>query len=822
MNYTLCLWPFPNVYNKSMRDWSLNCATSSTATGDPLSLTLAADMRLCKPDYLNDHIWEVEIGGGEPASVAVRTTYGLRARTMRLFYRFTEAGKTVTNPAAFQRAPRLRRFYPNFLWLDFVPVAGLEATAEYWVPESHALAGRLTLVNRGTAARKLDLELCGALTPLDGKSLSFSQQQMVNVLAGRTGGLMPVVFMTAGPGLGPGPHPSLAVKLDFEPGQTRSLVWCIAAESTVDASFELARKTAARPWDAERARIELMDARDTLEIHTGDPDWDAALAFSQKQALGCFFAASDHLPHPSLVSSRQPDGGYSHSGTGMDHPAGWNGQSAFEAYYAASLLPMAYELRRGLVENFLSVQAEDGSIDGKPGLSGQRAKYLAAPLLAGIAWDVYQNTQDDAFLQSAFPRLFKFFEKWFAPDHDHDGDGIPAWDHVLQTGFEDHPLFDTWHPWSEGLPISTLFDPELDAFLYGEATALIRMAEKLERAPEIGLLHERAAVLRASVEAGWNNDEAIYCYRDRLTELCTPGKLIARHKGSGDMRPRKAMFDQPVRLLVDVHTEEPGLRHPTIEISGLGVEPPTEDTERRQRETLGEAEFQWRAGGLTAVTRQVYCKIVHIKATGLEPGDRLVVSTVDSTEQDITLFTPLWAHIPEAHRAESLVRGAVFDNQRFERSFGLRTLAASPDPKADGTAAAVHMFWNQLIGEGLLSYGDRFEAARLTEKLMRAAIHCLKQSRAFYERYHADTGNGIGERGALMGLAPVGLFLQVLGVNILSPSSVRLEGGNPFAWPVTLLYKGLKVVRGVEDTEVVFPNGQAVRINGPETCLVSQ
>ena len=77
-----------------MRDWNLR-------PGDPLSLTLAADFRLSKPDYVNDHIWELEIGGGEPAALAIRTTYGLRARAMRLFYRFGELGKTITNPAEF-------------------------------------------------------------------------------------------------------------------------------------------------------------------------------------------------------------------------------------------------------------------------------------------------------------------------------------------------------------------------------------------------------------------------------------------------------------------------------------------------------------------------------------------------------------------------------------------------------------------------------------------------------------------------------------------------------------------------------------------------
>ena len=120
-----------------MRDWNLR-------PGDPLSLTLAADFRLSKPDYVNDQIWELEIGTGEPTALAVRTTFGLRARAMRLFYCFGELGKTISNPAEFSSSPYLRRFYPNFLWLEFSPFEGLDITAEYWVPESHALAGRLT------------------------------------------------------------------------------------------------------------------------------------------------------------------------------------------------------------------------------------------------------------------------------------------------------------------------------------------------------------------------------------------------------------------------------------------------------------------------------------------------------------------------------------------------------------------------------------------------------------------------------------------------------------------------------------------------------
>ena len=98
-----------------MRDWSLHL-------GDPLYLSLAADARLCKPDYLNDHIWEVELGAADPAFVSLYTTFGLRARSMRLYLRFTENNVSVTDPNTFIAKPSLRRFYPNFLTLDFVPL----------------------------------------------------------------------------------------------------------------------------------------------------------------------------------------------------------------------------------------------------------------------------------------------------------------------------------------------------------------------------------------------------------------------------------------------------------------------------------------------------------------------------------------------------------------------------------------------------------------------------------------------------------------------------------------------------------------------------
>jgi hypothetical protein len=210
-----------------------------------------------------------------------------------------------------------------------------------------------------------------------------------------------------------------------------------------------------------------------------------------------------------------------------------------------------------------------------------------------------------------------------------------------------------------------------------------------------------------------------------------------------------------------------------------------------------------------------------VDVIGLDAKDKIIIKTVDLTAQDHTLFLPLWAGLPDQQRAQTLIGRALLDATRFDKPFGIPACASCPDPEADSVCSSVHLPWNHLIGEGLLVYGFHTEAARLTEHIMAAVIKNLKKNRAFYQHYHADTGAGIGERNALTGLAPLGLFLQTLGVTILSGTSVRLEGKNPFPWPVTIQYRGMTIQRGTNATEVTFLNGKSVTVTNPAACVVS-
>jgi hypothetical protein len=792
-----------------MRDWSLR-------PGDPLHLALAADARLCQPDYVDDHIWEVELGSNDPerSAIGLYTTYGLRARSMRIFLRFSEGGVTTTDPNTFAGKPTLRRFFPNFLTLDFVPFENLNTSVDFWVPDSHAATGRITFTNNSTAVRQIQLEVCAVLAPLDGQSIIPTQQQLVNILAGQTSGIAPVVFVTGGPKHGPGPHASLLLDLELGPGATRTLAFAEAALDTIPAGFDLARKTTARTWDAERSRIEMLAASQTLDIRTGDPDWDAALAFSQKAAHSLFFNSNNHLPYPSFVQTRQSDNGFSRKGDGLDHPPAWNGQFALDAYYLSNVLAAVPQVTKNLLLNFLATQDEDGEVDGKPGLGGQRGMFLCMPILAGMAWRYFQVTEDVDFLNEAYPKLVRFFWSWFSGQHDRDRDGLPEWDHILQTGFEDNPLFDVWHPWSQGLDVSFVHSPALESMLYREAQILAKIARQLGKPEEeTTIITAQAEKIKASIEAAWNPRSSFYSYRDRETEEVSVGKVIAKRRGNGSMRP-KFESETPVRLLVEIQTKSPAAKRPEVEIAEFFTK------SKGEVEVIAGHQFQWRTGGLVVTTQNVFTRVGRVSVTGLEENDKINVKIIDTTGEDITLALPLWAGALEKQRAHALVGRNMMSAERFDRPFGLPSLPSVPDKEAEVVSMSVSLPWNTLIAEGLLTYGFHAEATRLTAHLMNAVIYNLKQSRAFFQRYHAEKGNGIGERNSLTGFAPVGLFMQALGVSILSGSRVRLEGRNLFPWTVTIKYKGLTIVRASEQTTVTFANGESIIVKEVAPCIV--
>ncbi|KAA3644991.1 MAG: hypothetical protein DWQ07_16450 [Chloroflexi bacterium] len=790
-----------------MREWNL-------ASGDPLALTLSADARLSEPDYVNDQIWELLLGQGEPAAVLLQTTYGLRARNMRMFPRFIEGDEEREDPRQFEIQPVVKSFYPNFLEIEFSPFTGLGVSAKTWVPDSYSIAGQLRLFNNGVTPRSFRLEWVALLAPAgDGRPMTPRKLEAVSVLTGKTENLEPVVFMTGGPQATTSPYSSLDHQIELRPGQTRQLTWVQAASPDVEESFAKARQIATRNWTAEQARIEMLAATQ-LNIQTGDADWDAALAFGQKEALRLLLPGSDELPNKSFVITRQPQNGFSPRRDGSDYGHSWNGQSALDAWYLAGLLlPGEVEIVKGWLYNFIAVQREDGRIDWKPGLAGQRGRMQAFPLLAELAWRVYQSTEDTAFLNNIFQPLLDYLQVWFTERQDRDGDGLPEWDNPIQSGFEDNPSFAPWHIWAQGADARYFESPALCVLLHNECQRLMQIADVLQRPEPVTGLEALADNLRSAVDTSWNARTHSYHYWDRETHASQIGKSLGKRKGSGEIAINKK-FDEPVRLLMRVESQSES----TIQVRAFvhGTRPDGKSIVQRTRR----GEFQWYLGRSVATSEQVYAEVERIQFDGVGPQDKVTVRTVDYRNKDITLLTPLWAGIPDAELADKVIQHNLRNQKSYWQPFGLAATASPPKAEDASIAGAVWLPWNVIVAQGLLRYGKQAEAAQLFERLMDGIIQNLKRESAFRANLGAVDGKALGERNALQGLPPLSLFLEVLGIRIISPWRVMVRGLNPFPWPVRLGYRGLIVECNIGETVLTFPDGQSLVVDDERPYMV--
>ena len=790
-----------------MRTWNLK-------NGDPLALTLAADARLNPTSYADDQIWELNLGKSDPPALSAQTTYGLRARAMHILPRFSLGDQSATDPASFHKEPRVLQFYANYLRIGFAPFQGLDVIGEFWVPASQVIAGRLLIANQAGQARQLRVDLVALLTPIEGERMTPVELQAAPALAGRTAGLAPVLFMTGGPQAVGSPYPALSLQFELPAGESKNLTWVHAALSDVQESFKTARETAARPWEAEIARLELLNSGQ-VEVLTGDPDWDAAFAFSQAAAYQLIVGPGEQLPAASFVLARQPDQGYSPSGDGADYDHLWNGQPPLEAYHLVQLLlPASTDLAQGLVRNFLATRLEDSSLDWKPGLAGQRSRLLATPILASLAWDIYQVSQDRQFLAEAFDPLMGYFHAWFDQNHDRDGDGIPEWDHPMQAGYEDHPVFSRWHDWAQGVDISTAESPSLCAFLYRECESLIRMAIELDQAEPLPALRSLKDHLCTVLESAWDTETSSYRYWDRDTNYPTQGDKLATRAGPGIVQIERS-FAHPVRLLIRLEVEEGTIPYPEFFIHGVGA------SGQHTVERLDIAELIWYLGRGSVTSGRVYSYLERIEIRNLRPGDRVSLYSVGYDLLDHTLLSPLWAGAPAAECAARMVSETITNPQRFWRPYGLPACPTPPESADPLVCQRVYLPWNALVIEGLLAYGFRSEAAMLVEGIMSAVIRNLRERGAFYQWYDAESGQGLGERNELSGIAPLGTFLHTLGLGLVSSRRILVLGSNPFRWPVTVKYRGTTILCQKDKTVITFPDGQSVTVSGPEPKIVS-
>lgn len=780
----------------------------------PYALQIGADARLSQTDYLDDQSWELSLGLADTPALVLQSQYGGRVGLASLVPMWQHEGRMIYQAQTYAKPPIVTAFAAGYLQAQAKLIPELDLTAEYWVMESHAVGGRFTVTNVGPQEERLHVDLFGHVGARR-KDIPLAIITLVDethaLSMGRLPGLEPVVVLeNAQVTLTPGSKasPKIGVDLIIQPGETVYVRWVHSGLSKLNASLERAQFWLGQDWDQAVEQIASL-AQTIPTVETGDSEHDATIAFSYMHLMQSFMRPTTHLPYTSFIASRNPPRGFSRRGDGTDYERGWQGQSAQMAYLIAlAAAPIDAELAHGIVRNFISVQQENGWVDMQPGLGGQQQGLLCPPFLARMAWEVYQYTQDETFLNTVFHGLLDFFNRWSEADVDTDGNIVPEWQDERQTGYTFWPTFGAGQAWAQNVDISSVESPDLVAYMLSEAVSLQLIAEKLG---DVGAyeLSQRVIGLREHLQTLWDNDAGRYTYVDHNKGKPSKAVTILDKARADEEQIIALKLATPARVIVRVAGGTSKVPKATLHLEGL-------DSDGNSiTETVTADEFAWGYGSGSFTSTHLYAQVDRIKFDGLSRVYRISATTVDLTRLDINGVVPIWVPGLTQEFAERLMQ-LITDDLHFLRPSGLTIVSAQDvnfDPSSARGGGGTWAFWTTLIGEGLLNAGYVQEATIVLKRLLETQTEVLKRQKRFAEFYHSDEPIGLGEDGYLSGIVPLHLLMRVLGVRIVNNKTVWTGGAFTWGTPVTVSQNGMTISRSESGTTVTFASGHIVKLD---------
>jgi hypothetical protein len=809
---------------KTLRRWKLD-------HDHPYCTTIAADARLATTRYADDQSWELSLGAGESTALALQTHYGGRAGLVSIVPLWQHEGRVVHQYQAYAVPPMITAFAPGYLRVQASLNLQLAVQIEYWVMDSNAVGAKITLSNAHDRETEVTLDLLGVVGLNNREQkiaiIPLEPDEQLGMALGKIGNLEPVVRLEgAASTVAAGASTNKLTRKVSIGGRKKAVIrWVHAGLSTWKESARVALKWLEQDWAVAFGRIEAA-GESIPQIETGDEATDVVLAFATQQLVQGFVNPPPALPFKMAAPMRVPERGFSLSGDGSDMDRAWGGTSVQHIYLAAtSISPVNAELAQGLIRNYLATQKPDGWIDWKPGQPAlpTAQPILCPPILARTAWTVFQYTEDATFLRECLPKLMRFFNRWLSLDRDVGDDGLPEWQMEAQMGYSFLPTFGAWQPWGQGADINTVDSPDLFAYLLSEARSLHEIAYFLQDEQAQADIKPRIERLTLALESLWNPDLGRYAYRDRDTHLTQPGQMLFSEARGLEIIPVAAELNQAARILLRV-------RGGTDTPPGASFILEGADTNGNSiTEVIDSGELTWVRGQGVATSNHTFTHLDQVKTERLSRVYTVDVLTVDTTLEDLTQYLPLWSGGISPERAQALMT-RLTDPGVFWRTNGLPMCAASDpnyDPSNANGCGGIWPYWNTLIAEALIEHGAIAQATDLYKRLVHVQAETLRTHKGFREFYHAEAPEGLGER-RLSGIPSLHLLLRVLGVRIISPTTVWT--GGPFHWgsPVKITQHGVTVERSAAHTTITFPgadsitieNGKMRQITAPPTSAI--
>ncbi len=777
----------------------------------PYALQIAADGSSALVDYADDQAWEISLGTADSPALAASTRLGGRAGLISIQPMWWLGGRVVYLPGEYASPPVITAFAPGYLAVETRLTQALTLAAAWYALDSHSLALRFVMKNSG-APQAVTLDLVGFA------GASGAERKLIP-LASASGGdpvlwfgtftdADPVLLLEGGKA-GEGGR-RLTRTLTLEEGGTAEWRALVVSLNGRGQSRDQAQRLLATNW-VKPPTVPGQGKAVIPLIETGDADLDTLLAFSYQQVMSAFVQPRAN-PAPGLIPRRQPDAGYrpyirQTYGADQRRPVGGDEVTPPDTYLltlaAAGVRP---EWAQAVLRGYLATQQPDGWIDWSPGLNGERRGWLCLPILARLAWSIFQYSEDADFLAASLPGLARFFERWFAPDLDRDNDGLPEWMNEGQTAYPFLPIFSRGLTVGQNADLRRIESPDLIAYLLSEAISLREIARTVGQ-PMPRRLEERIIRLKEALAALWQPAAGRFGYRDRDTHTSGQGRELILDRPANETIAGLT-FEPAQRLIVEIVGGRTRANTLVLHIDGIAHDGSA------VHETASADDFSWTAGRGTYTTMRAWRQIDTLRVEGVIALYRINVRTVDTSYLDISALMPLWAVEIDPEHARA-THALLKDPAHFWRAHGVVMFSAQDAayrPEKVEFSAGVWMFWQTLMGEALIEMGDTASAADLLANVLAGMLPVVKAEKAFYAGYHAERPGAIGVRGHAGGAVPLHLFLRVIGVRIVSGERVWTGGAYHWTHPVTVTHHGVRVRRAADGTTVTFPGGEMVHL----------
>jgi len=750
---------------------------------------LCADMRFGRLSILNDQGWAFGSGLAEPKALSLLTTYGLRAARMHIFPQFSVEDLVIQDPEKFQSRPVVSFSSACFLCSAFSPFPSLDVEYRTWVPDSQVLVGQITCSNNGGHMLTVDVNWRVHLQPIQGGSpMKHIQAGLNNTMVGECADLHPVFYLTGGPAPSMTDFPGLGNKILLMPGARRQVTWALASLTSVEDSTQQARQFSSRSLELEQIKIEMADKSVKVYCESSQAAIAENLQRSQDRAFQLLMPALRKLTHNTYVSSRSPDSGNYSSENILEIQPEWTGQTLPEVYLLSLiLLPGRPEALKGILQNFLKIQQQDGRIDLRASVNHNLTGHSSLPLMATLVSDLHQYLNDITWLAEIFPQLLAFLRTWVQLDDD-GGLEISPLTHPLQLGFDDATaeantgLVDLW---------IRLLDPHnifLVSLLYREVSELLHIARLIHQENEIDWLvaiREKLKVEAAALmqDAAGNPLPAAPGHpRTVLTSFTCGGLPRLKHNLA---HPGKIYLrlDQVEKLSPDLNCS----------ISGF-------TTGKFIEKNLKASDFHPVGLSYLYISAEEFEFIESINITKLPEGAQGEIGLIELDCSYILDQLVCFAGILTGQQVNKLTT-------RVRLNPHLTADGISIFPAAETEQSlSLPSYLAAMIIDGLLKYG-RYEPAGLLFKL-----HFLK------DQAQVKPAVAILPQCPTMrieNLVPHRLFLKLHGLMKLSNQEIVIAHHSGKQPPVTVQYNQLELLIRHNLTEVHLQSGEVIYLNQP-------